>query len=65
MDEDFERGTVLDSKYLICRKLGEGGFGHVYLAQDTLLEERYVALKCLKVEEGLSGGGSGQANRPK
>jgi serine/threonine protein kinase len=51
MDEDIQIGDILDEKYLLIRKLGEGGFGHVYLAQDTLLEEHYVALKSLKIDE--------------
>jgi len=52
MDKDFKSGDTLDNKYLLVRKIGEGGFGHVYLAQDILLEEHYVALKCLKIDEG-------------
>ena len=51
MDEEFKSGDLLDDKYLLVRKLGEGGFGHVYLAQDTVLKEHYVALKCLKIDE--------------
>jgi tetratricopeptide (TPR) repeat protein len=51
MDEELKIGAVLDGKYLLEKKLGEGGFGHVYLAQDTLLKEHYVALKCLKISE--------------
>lgn len=38
---------LLDGKYMIIRPLGEGGFGRVVLAQDTLLDQRWVAIKTL------------------
>src|SRR5262249_34922786 len=42
-------GQVLAGRYLIQRKLGEGGMGAVYLATHTVLEKQ-VALKVLHGE---------------
>jgi serine/threonine protein kinase/tetratricopeptide (TPR) repeat protein len=41
-------GTVID-KYKVLEKLGEGGFGVVYMAEQTQPVKRRVALKIIKV----------------
>lgn len=40
-------GTMLDGRYLVKRKLGQGGFGVVYLASDEKMMSRPVVVKCL------------------
>lgn len=42
-------GTVIAGRYTIVRKLGEGGCGAVYLAEQTTPIRRQVALKIIKL----------------
>lgn len=40
-------GDKLDGKYGVIRRLGSGGFGEVFLAEDEAIPERKVAIKVL------------------
>jgi serine/threonine protein kinase len=46
-------GDKLDGKYTVTSKLGGGGFGEVFLANDAALPDRRVAIKVLR--QGASG----------
>jgi serine/threonine protein kinase len=41
-------GDRLDGKYRVVCRLGGGGFGEVFLAEDEKIPDRYVAIKVLK-----------------
>ena len=45
-------GQVISNRYEIVKKLGAGGMGAVYLAQDRVLENAQVAIKILHSEFG-------------
>ena len=46
-DRDPLIGSMLERRYLIKRKLGQGGFGVVYLASDEKMMSRPVVIKAL------------------
>jgi serine/threonine protein kinase len=45
-------GAMLDGRYLVKRKLGQGGFAVVYLASDEKMMSRPVVVKCLLDQTG-------------
>jgi serine/threonine-protein kinase len=47
--KDLKIGMVLQDRYRIVRKIGEGGMGSVYEGQHTLINRR-VAIKCLHTQ---------------
>ncbi len=52
--EDSRIGMVLQDRYRIIRKLGEGGMGAVYEGEHVLIKRR-VAIKCLHSQFAQSG----------
>jgi serine/threonine-protein kinase len=52
--EDSRIGMVLQDRYKIIRKLGEGGMGAVYEGEHVLIKRR-VAIKCLHSQYATSG----------
>ncbi|MBW3082631.1 serine/threonine-protein kinase [Bifidobacterium phasiani] len=42
--------VMFDNRYLIVRRLGEGGMGRVMLARDTFLYDREVAIKQMRAD---------------
>src|SRR5580704_5288069 len=51
--EPLASGHMLDGRYKIGKVIGIGGMGRVYLANDTRLANRPVAVKEMMVGEGL------------
>jgi serine/threonine protein kinase len=49
-EAEGQLGTIIDGRYLIEKKLEDGGMGQVYLARDLRLDRRPVVIKILSEE---------------
>ncbi|MHC4597604.1 MAG: serine/threonine protein kinase, partial [Planctomycetota bacterium] len=43
----MKEGSLLNQRYRLIRQLGRGGMGEVFLVEDTLRDDRQVALKTI------------------
>ncbi len=51
--EDDLVGKVLDNRYLIIKRIGEGGMGHIYLATNKNMPGRMFAIKVLRKDHSF------------
>ena len=42
-ESDLEKDSIIDNKYIIIRKIGEGAYSKVYLVQDINDKQEYAA----------------------
>ena len=47
-ESDLEKDSIIDNKYIIIRKIGEGSYSKVYLVQDLIDKQEYAAKILLK-----------------
>ena len=42
-EPDFEVGSIIENKYTIIRKIGQGAFAKIYLVEDIKDKKEYAA----------------------